>query len=180
MRHHAGFLLASSRAGRVIAAIFAISCGGLILTGSAKAGSPTAASAVEVAESSSTPNSVLVVHSELEGLGIHVRRKRLDTPGASLTLEIAVDDNAGAGKFVQAECVVLRDTNDMKDLATTDASADLEAKVARRNASDKTDFTFLVLGREIERTYLVFEFSNAGKADQRYLLPVTAVPKRHS
>jgi hypothetical protein len=130
--------------------------------------------------SASIGKSELVTYSDLSGLGVHVQRKRLDTPGASLTLEITIEQNARAGRFVQAECVVLRAPDGMKDLETIDASADLSEKAARRNSSDKMDSTFLVLGREIERAYLVFEFSNPGNADERYLLPVASVPKRHS
>jgi hypothetical protein len=180
MRHNLSSFSIRQRGVRAIVATLAILCGGLISMELANADSPSPAPPTKNAEAAIVASSTLVMHSELEGLGIHVRRKRLDTPGASLTLEITVDDNAAAGHFVQDECIVLRDTEGMKDLVTTDASADSSDKIARRNSSDKTDTTFLVLGREIERSYLVFEFSNTGKPDQRYLLPVAAVPKRHS
>ena len=123
-------------------------------------------------------NSVLITHSDLASIGVHVRRKRLDTPGESLTLEVTNEQNTPTNRNDEAECIVLRDVEGMKDLELVDASAELSGKAARRNSSDKVDSTFLVLGREIDRSYLVFEFSKAAKPDQRYLLPVTAVPRR--
>jgi hypothetical protein len=183
MMRRASSILITGRSVRHATSAFAIFCAGLLSTPPAKAEPPSQASAPNAsadASASAAANNELVTFGNLQGLGIHVYRKRLDTPGASLTLEITVDENATVGRFVRAECIVLRDREGMKDIATVDASADLDTKAARRNSSDKTDSTFLVLGREIDRAYLVFEFSNAGKPDQRYLLPVTSVPKRRA
>ena len=171
------------RRGRGLATAAVIFSAGLIGAKTAHAdvaAQSSAMSSVHGDAAASTGNSELIIYSDLAGLGVHVHRKRLDTPGASLTLEITIEDHPRAGRFVQAECVVLRDADSMKDLETIDASADLSEKVARRNSSDKMDSTFLVLGREIERAYLVFEFTSAGKPNRRYLLPVSAVPKRRS
>ncbi len=126
------------------------------------------------------PTSTLATHTDLAAIGVQVYRTRYDTPGASMSFEVTVENSSNAGQFVQVECVVLRDEADMKDIATADASPDLIEKAARRNSSDKTDSTFLVLGREVNRAYLVFEFSNPGKPNQRYLLPVTSVPRHQA
>jgi|GEM_PF-6268548 len=148
-------------------------------TGSASAAEPAPAAAA-AAEPTPSSHSILAMRADLAAIGVEIYRQRLDTPGASMSFEVTVEKNSNAGQFVQAECVVLRDPEAMKDLVTTDSSADLAAKVSRRNVSEKLDSTFLVLGREVQRAYLVFEFSNAGKSTQRYLLPVTAVPRHRA
>ena len=60
-----------------------------------------------------------------------------------------------------------------------DAAASAGGTVARRARSAKVNPAFLVLGREIPRAYLAFEFSvpgdSAGTITRRYLLPVSAI-----
>lgn len=158
-------------------------CAALFCFGLALAAPTRAAAAPPAAKADAVPAgpvSTLAVYSELEAIGVNVYRVRYSTPGASMSFEAMVDPSSKAGKFVQAECVVLRDAADMTSLEIVDASPALSEKVARRNSSEKTDATFLVLGREVTRAYLVFEFSNAGKPNQRYLLPVTSVPKHRA
>lgn len=122
----------------------------------------------------------LVTRAELKAHGVVLRRVRHDTPMASMAIEVTIQPADTTGTYAGAECVVLRDPCDPKTLAEADRTVGAE-QVQRRSRTERANPSFLVLGREVPRAYLAFEFSpEAGGASEplRLLIPVGTLGKR--
>jgi len=115
----------------------------------------------------------------LKAMGVTCRRIELQALTTSVEIDVTVDGTRTPGKYVGAECIVLKEPLVAEKLPALDAGASAGDTVARRARSTKPDPAFLVLGREIPRAYLAFEFSipgaSGGTTTQRYLLPVSAI-----
>lgn len=115
----------------------------------------------------------------LRALGITCRWLQLQTPSASVEIDVTVDEGRAPGKYEGAECIVLKDRIPADGLVVADSASADSGAVARRNKSTKLHPVFLVLGREVPKAYLAFQFSihgdSAGTIARRYLLSVSAV-----
>ncbi len=115
----------------------------------------------------------------LKELGVICRRVQLQALTASVEIDLTVDERQTPGKYLGAECVVLKEPVPADKLAAADAAAAEGGAIARRARSTKANPAFLVLGRELARAYLAVEFAAAGEAGgtraRRYLLPVDAI-----
>jgi len=111
--------------------------------------------------------------------GVTCRRVELQALTSSVEIDVTIDGSKTPGRYAGAECVVLKEPIAADKLAEADAAATAGGPVARRARSDKPSPVFLVLGRELPRAYLAFEFSVPGSggdaAPRRYLLPVAAI-----
>ena len=120
----------------------------------------------------------------LQAAGVTCRRIELQALTASVEIDVTVDESRAPGRYEGAECVVLKEGVAAEKLAAVDAAASDGGAVARRARSAKPKPVFLVLGREIPRAYLAFEFSvrsdTAGTITRRYLLPVSAIGEETS
>jgi hypothetical protein len=118
----------------------------------------------------------------LKAVGVTCRRIELQALTASVEIEVTVDESRAPGKYEGAECVILKEPLSVEKLPAVDAAASDGGTVARRARFAKPNPVFLVLGREIPRAYLAFEFSvqsdSAGTITRRYLLPVSAIDAR--
>lgn len=126
------------------------------------------------------PAAVEVASAEgLKAEGVTCRRVQLQALTASVEIDVTVDEDRSPGRYEGAECVVLKEPLPVEKLAALDAAASAGGTVARRARSAKPNPEFLVLGREIPRAYLAFEFSvhseSAGMITRRYLVPVSAI-----
>lgn len=127
-----------------------------------------------------TPPVVEVASAEgLRAEGVTCRRVELQALTSSIEIDVTIDASRSPGVYVGAECVVRKENLPAEGLAAADTAAADGATVARRARSNKPNPVFLVLGREIPRTYLAFEFADhgnaAGAVTHRYLLPVSAI-----
>ena len=142
--------------------------GALIVFLSARAQADTAESVVASAES-------------LGANGVTIHRIQHATPLASVEIDVTLSPDGRLGHFELIECIVLKNEVPDERLKDLDAGVMDADVVARRNKSLKTHSVFLVLGKEVSRSYLAFEFSNetksSGKQVIRYLLPAAAVKK---
>ena len=128
--------------------------------------------------------SVVTSAEELTAKGVTFRRLQLQTPSASVEIESLVASGRGLGRYDSTECVVLKNELQADRLVEADSAPGENEGVARRSKSAKERSVFLVLGKEIPRAYLAFEFSlpsDSGARDvHRYLLPVSVVKSRKS
>jgi len=130
---------------------------------------------------SSSHGETMVVKSvaELHKLGISVERLRHDTPMASAEIGSLVEPGKISGDYDFTECIVLSAVVEPDKLAMADAGTLDSVTVARRSDSSKERAIFLVLGKDLQRSYLAFQF-NSKKDDatktMRYLFPVSRVP----
>jgi hypothetical protein len=132
-----------------------------------------------------TVEPIVTTVAKLREEGIIVRRTSLDTPGASNTIEVSTENHhVTGGTFTGAECVVLKEDVTASRLSELDAASMQEGQTTRRSQTTKAETSFIVLGKEISRAYLAFNFSldvQSGEEHQRrYLLPVTAIKRRRA
>lgn len=122
--------------------------------------------------------SVVKSLAELRKLGISVEQLRHETPGASVELGSLVEPDKAPGKYELTECVVLSSVVDIEQLVRADSGVLDEVTMTRRSGSDKQRSIFLVLGRDMPRAYLAFQFSVQEKETTksvRYLFPANRI-----
>lgn len=121
----------------------------------------------------------VVTAEGLKAMGVTCRRIELQALTASVEIDVTLDESRLPGRYAGAECIVLKEPLLVEKLPVLDAAAAAGGAVARRARSAKPNPAFLVLGRELPRTYLAFEFSDpgqpAGTVTHRYLVPVSAI-----
>lgn len=117
----------------------------------------------------------VVSEADLKDLGIAVERFQLSTPMASAEVGTLVDPLKAPGVYQFTECVILVHDLAEPQLKESDAGA---SGVTRRSKSVKDRTVFLVLGREVPRAYVAFQFlvrTGTTNEVRRYLLPVTRI-----
>jgi hypothetical protein len=111
--------------------------------------------------------------------GVTCRRVQLQALTLSVEIDVLVDASRTPGRYAGAECVVLKEAVAPEKLAAADAATADGKTVARRASSTKPNPAFLVLGRELPRAYLAFQFTapgdTTGTITHRYLLPVDGI-----
>ncbi|MFT3868344.1 MAG: hypothetical protein QM715_07590 [Nibricoccus sp.] len=116
--------------------------------------------------------------AELHKLGISVERLRNDTPMASVQVGSLVEREKAPGEYDHTECVVLSATVDPAQLALADAGSLDAVTAVRRNESSKERSIFLVLGKDLPKSYLAFQF-NVREGEEtkpvRYLFPIELI-----
>ena len=121
----------------------------------------------------------VVTRDELRARGVTLKRTRHDTPGASLAIEARIAPRETEETYVATECRVLVEAVSSDQLTSVDENRSETALFARTTRTEKRDPGLLVLGKEVERAYLVFEFRAlkpaADPGARRYLLPVTTL-----
>lgn len=116
--------------------------------------------------------------AELRKLGISVEHLRNDTPGASVQVGSLFAPGKALGEYVRTECVVLSAAVDADRLPLADAGALESATVVRRSESEKERSIFLVLGRDVTKSHLAFQFAvreGGTTKTVRYLFPVSSI-----
>lgn len=116
--------------------------------------------------------------AELRKLGIAIERLRNDTPMASVQVGSLVDIEKRAREYVHTECVVLNVAVDPAQLIEADAGSLDAVTVVRRNESTKERSVFLVLGKDLPKSYLAFQFKvREGDTTKpvRYLFPIEPI-----
>jgi hypothetical protein len=130
---------------------------------------------------SSSHGETMVVKSlaELRKQGISVERLRHDTPMASAEIGSLVEPEKASGEYDFTECIVLSALVAPDSLALADAGTLDSVTVARRSDSSKERAIFLVLGKDLQRSYLAFQFNakkDGATKTMRYLFSVSRVP----
>ena len=130
-----------------------------------------------------TYGQTLVVKSaaELRKLGISVERLRHDTPMASVEIGCLVEPEKASGEYDHTECVVLSAMADPDRLAIADTGAMESVSVVRRSESTKERSIFLVVGKDLPKSYLAFQFNvreSGTTKPVRYLFPISQISSR--
>ena len=118
---------------------------------------------------------------ELKVEGVSIVRRSLDTPMSSVTLKVAVVAAPQSASFSRMQCVVLKAAVAVEELPDIDRLPPEDPGFARRTGTTEREATFLVLGKEVERAYLAFDFaseSSSGSPAKRLLIPVRAIPRK--
>jgi len=119
--------------------------------------------------------------AELRKLGIAVERLRHDTPMASVEIGSLVEPEKTSGEYDHTECVVLSTVVDLDRLSLADTGSLESVTVVRRSESTKARSIFLVVGKDLTKSYLAFQF-NVREGDTtkpvRYLFPISQIGRR--
>lgn len=124
--------------------------------------------------------SVVASVAELRKLGVEVERLHHDTPGASVEIGSLVGPGKTAGEYDHTECVVLSAEVDAERMVRVDSGEADAVTIARRSESSKERSIFLVLGKDLPRAYLAFQFNvREGEAMKpvRYLFPISRIAR---
>lgn len=116
--------------------------------------------------------------AELRKLGISVERLRHDTPGASVEVGSLVEPEKAPGEYDHTECVVLSAVVDLDRLSLADTGSLESVTVVRRSESSKARSIFLVVGKDLPKSYLAFQFNiREGETTKpvRYLFPISQI-----
>lgn len=122
--------------------------------------------------------SVVKSLSELRKLGISVERLRHDTPMASVEIGSLVEPEKSPGEYDHTECVVLSAVVDFDRFVPADSGSLESVTVVRRSESSKERSIFLVVGKDLPKSYLAFQFNvRDGETTKpvRYLFPVSQI-----
>jgi len=119
--------------------------------------------------------------AELRKLGIAVERLRHDTPMSSVEIGSLVEPEKTSGEYDHTECVVLSTVVDLDRLSLADTGSLESVTVVRRSESTKARSIFLVVGKDLTKSYLAFQF-NVREGDTtkpvRYLFPISQIGRR--
>ena len=123
---------------------------------------------------------MLTSESELRKIGVLVERLQLDTPMASVEIGTLIDRAKAPHQYDHAECIVLSQAVPPDQLPQIDSGATDSVTKVRQSESTKDRSVFLVLGKEISRTYLAFQFvvhEQDGTEMIRYLLQIDKIAR---